>query len=120
MGAGVSTTLEGSQEGAGLSGAGEQPRLSTRAGRRVCGRPEIKPALGWVLASLIMGTVWVLRGAGRRCVAAPSSSQLIVHHFPGSWGVERSGHWGNGPGYKRGDPGYLERITKRPPQGVRR
>lgn len=54
-------------------------------------RPEIKPAMDWVLAFPIMGIVWLPKAAGRCCLHAPPSSQLSLIHiqvsFIISWGL---------------------------------
>lgn len=56
---------------------GDQHRLAPGEGTQVGEKPDIKPALGWDLAFLIMGTVrGGPKGAGRCCLQAPPSFQL--------------------------------------------
>lgn len=83
--------------------------------KRIGKWPEIKPAMDWVLAFPIMGTVWLPQAAGRCCLHAPPSSQLSLIHrqvsFIISWGL-RCGEvtvFGSGPGYQGRKKGYLER-----------
>lgn len=69
-------------------------------------RPEIKPAMDWVLAFPITGILQLPQAAGRCCLHAPPSSQLSLIHiqvsFIISWGLKcgQVTVFGSGPGYK--------------------